>query len=70
MTSPALLELLERAVRERHRLAFRRRGTEYVVVALDLDTSGRREILVCRIPMTGEEMAFSIDELSDVAIVP
>src|SRR5437773_2089458 len=40
--TPDALDALERAVRERRRVALRRRGTEYVVVAERLDT-GERE---------------------------
>src|SRR5207247_1678347 len=43
--TPDALDALERAVRERRRVALRRRGTEYVVVAERLDT-GERERLV------------------------
>jgi hypothetical protein len=69
MTSPPVLELLEQAVRESQRVAFRRRGTEYVVVAVDLDTTGRHDVLIARLPMTGEELAFPITELTEVALI-
>ena len=70
MTAPAVLEVLERAVRENRRVAFRRRGTEYVVVAVGLETGGRHDVLIARLPMTGEELAFSVTELTDVALIP
>lgn len=70
MTSPAVLELLELAVRESRRVAFRRRGTEYVVVARGLETGGRQDVLIVRLPMTGEELAFSVTELTDLALIP
>jgi hypothetical protein len=42
--TPDALDALELAVRERRRVALRRRGTEYVVVAERLETSGRDEV--------------------------
>lgn len=69
MTSPHVLELLEKAVRETRRVAFRRRGTEYVVVAVDLETSGRHDVFIGRLPMTGEELAFAVTDLADVALI-
>jgi len=70
VTAPTVLELLELAVRQRRRVAFRRRGTEYVVTAVGLDTAGRHDILLGRIPMTGEEMSFTVTELTDVSLLP
>jgi len=40
--TPEALDALERAVRERRRVALMRRGTEYVVVAERLETTGPR----------------------------
>lgn len=70
MTAPAVLEMLERAVRDNRRVAFRRRGTEYVVVAMSLETGGRHDVLIARLPMTGEELAFSVTELTEVTLIP
>ena len=63
------MDLLERAVRERRRVALTRRGTEYVVVALAVTTVKARDAIVGRLPMTGEEMTFILDELDSFAIV-
>jgi hypothetical protein len=68
--SPAALDALERAVRGRRRLAVRRRGAEYVVVAERLDTSGRDERLEGRLPMTGELVAFSLRDLESFVLLP
>jgi hypothetical protein len=68
--TPAALDALERAVRERRRVALRRRGTEYVVVALRLATEDRDERLEGRLPMTGEILAFSLRELERFAVLP
>lgn len=63
------MDLLERAVRERRRVALTRRGTEYVVIALSITTVKARDAMVGRLPMTGDEMTFILDELDTFAIV-
>jgi len=68
--TPAALDALERAVRERRRVALRRRGTEYVVVAERLDTVHRDEVLEGRLPMTGEIVSFPLRELETFAVLP
>lgn len=68
--TPDALDALERAVRERRRVALRRRGTEYVVVAERLETSGRHEVLSGRLPMTGELLAFPLRDLESFAVLP
>jgi hypothetical protein len=68
--TPAALDALEQAVREGRRVALRRRGTEYVVVAERLETGSRDEVLVGRLPMTGESLAFPLRDLDRFAILP
>ena len=68
--TPEALDALERAVRERRRVALKRRGTEYVVVAEALRTEGRDESLEGRLPMTGEVLAFPLRELEYFAVLP
>ena len=68
--TPAALDALERAVREGRRVALRRRGTEYVVVAVRLESEGRDDVLLGRLPMTGEDLAFRLRELERFAILP
>jgi hypothetical protein len=70
--TPDALDALERAVRERRRVALRRRGTEYVVVAERLETSGRGgdDVLGGRLPMTGEVMTFRLRDLESFAVLP
>lgn len=46
-----------------------RRGTEYIVVALRLSARGSREAFVGRLPMTGEELTFVLDELEGFHVV-
>jgi nucleotide-binding universal stress UspA family protein len=67
--TPEALDALERAVREARRIALRRRGTEYVVVAVGLDTAGRDETLAARLPMTGEVLTFRLRELEAFAVL-
>jgi hypothetical protein len=68
--TPDALDALERAVRERRRVALRRRGTEYVVVAERLETHERDEALQARLPMTGELLAFPLHDLESFAVLP
>lgn len=68
--TPEALDSLELAVREHRRVALRRRGTEYVVVAERLDTSGRDEVLAGRLPMTGEVLSFRLRDLETFAVLP
>jgi hypothetical protein len=68
--TPDALDALERAVRERRRVALSRRGTEYVVVAEELDVQGRDETLRARLPMTGEVLSFRLRDLDTFAVLP
>ena len=68
--TPDALDALERAVRERRRVALSRRGTEYVVVAEQLDVGDRDETLRAWLPMTGELMSFRLRELDTFAVLP
>jgi transcriptional antiterminator Rof (Rho-off) len=68
--TPKALDALELAVREHRRVALRRRGTEYVVVAERLDTGTRDEWLEGRLPMTGETIAFRLREIETFAVLP
>ena len=68
--TPEALDALERAVRQHSRVALRRRGTEYVVVAERLETSGRDDVLTGRLPMTGELLTFRLHDLETFAVLP
>ena len=68
--TPAALDALELAVRHRQRVALRRRGTEYVVVAERLDTAGPDEAFEGRLPMTGETLRFRLRDLETFAVLP
>jgi transcriptional antiterminator Rof (Rho-off) len=63
------MDQLERATRDRLRVALTRRGTEYVVTALRITTVDRRDALVGRLPMTGEEIILRLDEVESFQVV-
>ena len=64
------LDQLERAARDGLRGSVTtRRGTEYVVIAVRIATDGRRDALVARLPMTGEELTFGLDDIADFYVV-
>src|SRR5206468_761689 len=71
--TPEAIDALERAVREHHRVALMRRGTEYVVVAERLEArgvGGGTEVLHGRLPMTGEVLEVEVVEREgDAALV-
>lgn len=63
------VDQLERAIRDQSRVAVNRRGTEFVVIALRMASVRQRDAFVGRLPMTGEEMTFILDELESFQIV-
>lgn len=67
--TPQRMEQLERATRLGRRVVLMRRGTEYVVVARRLLSSGGQETLIGYLPMTGEELRFELDELDEFQVV-
>jgi predicted DNA-binding transcriptional regulator YafY len=63
------LDQLESAARRGQRVALSRRGTEYIVVALRVTTEDRHEVLVGRLPMTGEDLTFRLDQIESFQVV-
>lgn len=63
------MDQLERAIREQRRVAVNRRGTEFVVIALRMASVRQRDAFVGRLPMTGEEVTFILDELEGFQVV-
>jgi hypothetical protein len=63
------MDQLEHAARLGLRVALTRRGTEYVVVALRMTTADERDALVGRLPMTGEELTFKLDDLDSFQVI-
>jgi hypothetical protein len=63
------MDQLEHAARRGQRVALSRRGTEYVVVALRVTSKDRRDVLVGRLPMTGEELTFQLDQIDSFQVL-
>jgi len=63
------MDQLEHAVRLGLRVALSRRGTEYIVVARRITTVSRQEALIGRLPMTGEELPFLLDEIDHFQVI-
>lgn len=63
------MDQLEHAARYEQRVALSRRGTEYVVVALRVTNEDRHDVLIGRLPMTGEELSFRLDQIDSFQVV-
>ena len=46
-----------------------RRGTEYVVTALAIRSQASRDCLIGKVPMTGEDLSFYLDELEEFQVI-
>jgi hypothetical protein len=57
---------LERAVTRGQRIAVNRRGTEYIVIPLALDSREGREVINARNPTTGDRLSLYLDELDAI----
>jgi hypothetical protein len=62
-------DALERAVTRRQRIVVYRRGTEYVVVPLELRVRDGREAIEARNPVTGDSMTLYLDEVESFEVV-
>lgn len=67
--SPERLDQLENAVRNGKRIAVSRRGNEYIVIATRITSVSNRDAVVGRLPMTGEEMTFMLDDVDGLTIL-
>ena len=67
--TPERLDQLENAVRQGRRVALNRRGTEYIVIAVRMTSAGNRDALVGRLPMTGEEMVFVLEDVEAMQVL-
>jgi hypothetical protein len=63
------MDQLEHAARLGQRVALSRRGTEYVVVALRVTNEDRHDVLIGRLPMTGEDLSFRLDQIDSFQVV-
>jgi hypothetical protein len=66
--TPTDIDRLERAIVEEIRVQLSRRGTEFVVIPLELRSEGGREILVAAAP-SGDDIDFYLDELDYLDIL-
>jgi len=63
------MDQLENAARRGLRVALTRRGTEYIVVALRVTSVDQHDALIARLPMTGEDLTFRLDEISTFQVI-
>jgi uncharacterized protein with PhoU and TrkA domain len=63
------MDQLENAARKGMRVAVTRRGTEYIVVAVKVTSVGRHEALIGRLPMTGEELTFRLEDIDGLQVI-
>jgi uncharacterized protein with PhoU and TrkA domain len=63
------MDQLEHAAREGQRVALSRRGTEYVVLALRVTSADQHDVLIGRLPMTGEELTFRLDQIDSFQVI-
>lgn len=60
---------LERAIIDGKRIALRRRGSEFIVIAERLRLEGSREVVTTRHPSTGHRMEVFVDEIDGIEVV-
>jgi hypothetical protein len=63
------MDQLENAARKGLRVSLSRRGTEYIVVALRVTTQDRDEVLIGRLPMTGEDLTFRLQDIESFQVI-
>ncbi|HWA58124.1 MAG TPA: hypothetical protein VG692_12765 [Gemmatimonadales bacterium] len=67
--TPERLDQLENAARNGRRVALARRGSEYVVIAVRMTSVNNRDAFVGRLPMTGEEMTFVLNDVEYMQVL-
>jgi hypothetical protein len=67
--TPERLDQLENAIRHGRRVEFIRRGNGYIVNAVRMTSVNNRDAFVGRLPMTGDEMVFILDEVEAFTIL-
>jgi hypothetical protein len=63
------MDQLEHAARLGLRVALSRRGTEYIVIAVRVTEVDQHEALVGRLPMTGEELIFRLEDIESFQVI-
>ena len=67
--TPERLDQLENAARNGRRGALARRGGEDVVIAVRMTSVNNRDAFVGRLPMTGEEMTFVLNDVEYMQVL-
>ncbi len=62
-------DALERAIVDATRIAVWRRGTEYLVIPVELKLQGGREAIIARHPTTGSRLVLFLDETERIEVV-
>ncbi len=63
------LDQLESATRRGLRVALNRRGNEFVVVAVRVTSVDQHDAFIGRLPMTGEELVFRLDDVDGFQVI-
>jgi hypothetical protein len=63
-------DALERAIADGSRVALQRRGSEFLIVPLELVVRGGRESIVAAHPTTGARMVIHLDEVDRIEVMP
>jgi hypothetical protein len=62
-------DALERAILAGRRIVVWRRGTEYIVVPVELRQRAGREAIEARNPTTGDQMTLYLDDVEAIEVV-
>ena len=62
-------DALERAITDGRRIVVYRRGTEYVVIPIELRLRGGREALEARHPTTGDAITLYVEEVDSIEVI-
>jgi uncharacterized protein with PhoU and TrkA domain len=63
------MDQLEHAARRGLRVALSRRGTEYIVVAVRVTSVDGHDALIGRLPMTGEDLTFLLNDIESLQVI-
>ena len=66
--TPDAMDRLERAITESTRIQVSRRGTEYVLIPLDLETTGSAEVLIGT-TVGGDDLRIRLDEIERFTVL-
>lgn len=66
--TPDDMDRLERAITEMSRVQLSRRGTEYVIIPREIDSSGSTEVLLGT-TAAGDDLRFRLDEIERFSII-